>query len=124
MSASESRRERIERRLQFSAFFVYLLGVISRVGIILTRDVEWPRLLVPTIIMILDAMCLICAFMGRTRWEERLLAVNMAMGFTDATVWSLMLGATQPPEMTMLRFSLPAFLLYRRCSLEWMGDED
>lgn len=124
MSAGESRRERIERRLQFSAFFIYLLGVISRVGIILTRDVEWPRLIVPTIIMVLDAMCLVCAFMGRTRWEERLLAVNMAMGFADATVWSLMLGATQPPEMTLLRFSLPAFLLYRRCSLEWMGDED
>ena len=124
MSASESRRERIERRLQFSAFFVYLLGVISRVGIILTRDVEWYRLIVPTVIMILDAMCLVCAFTGRSRWEERLLTVNMTMGFTDATVWSLMLGATQPPEMTMLRFSLPAFLLYRRCSLEWMGAED
>lgn len=124
MSAGESRRERIERRLQFSAFFIYLLGVISRIAIIITRDVEWPRLIVPTVIMLLDAMCLVCAFTGRNRWEERLLAVNMAMGFTDATVWSLMLGATQPPEMTMLRFSLPAFLLYRRCSLEWMGDED
>lgn len=124
MSASESRRERIERRLQFSAFFIYLLGVISRVGIILTRDVEWYRLIVPTVIMILDALCFICAFMGRNRWEERLLTVNMTMGFTDAIVWSLMLGATQPQEMTMLRFSLPAFLLYRRCSLEWMGDED
>ena len=59
MSASESRRERIERRLQFSAFFIYLLGVIGRIGIILTRDVEWYRLIVPTTIMILDAMCML-----------------------------------------------------------------
>lgn len=112
-----------ERWLQFSIFFIYTTAIVTRV-LMLFEDIPWPQRLVPAVVLCMDVACLACAFNGNSRIEKRILTVNVSMGFSDAILWSLVVGESCSPELTMLRYELPAMMLYRRLSLDWMGDDE
>lgn len=111
-----------EARLQFSIFFIYLMAVVTRF-LMLFEPGGMAVKVVPVIIMVLDLLCLAFAFTGRTYLERRVLVVNLAMGLSDALLMSLIHTPGMTLEMVLLRFELPAMLLYRCFSIEWIEDE-
>lgn len=111
-----------EARLQFSIFFIYLMAVVTRF-LMLFEPGGMAVKVVPAIIMTLDLLCLIFAFSGRSHLEKRVLVVNLAMGLSDAILMSLVHVPGMTLEMVLLRFELPAMLLYRCFSIEWIEDE-
>lgn len=111
-----------EARLQFSIFFIYLMAVVTRF-LMLFEPGGMAVKVVPAIIMALDLLCLIFAFTGRSDLERRVLVVNLAMGLSDAVLMSLVHIPGMTLEMVLLRFELPAMLLYRCFSIEWIEDE-
>lgn len=111
-----------EARLQFSIFFIYLMAVVTRF-LMLFEPGDMAVKVVPAIIMVLDLLCLIFAFSGRSHLEKRVLVVNLAMGLSDAILMSLIHVPGMTLEMVLLRFELPAMLIYRCFSIEWIEDE-